>query len=54
MRIDFPEFEKLNERARKERAEAVYRLFADIGNWIRSHATRTHSAHPRSDRGAAA
>jgi hypothetical protein len=26
MRIDYPEFEKLNARARRERAQAVYEL----------------------------
>ena len=54
MRIDFPELEKLNEQARKQRAEEIYRLLASLGKWIKSHATRTHIAHPGSNRRAAA
>ena len=51
MRIDHPELEVLNARARRERAHAIYQFF----KWLlSSYAPRTHIAHPGKDRRAAA
>ena len=44
MRIDFPELEAINARARRERAEAVYRL---IILPIKAFFTRRHAARPQ-------
>jgi hypothetical protein len=51
MRIDFPELEKLNAQARKERAEAIYGLLiAPVVRFFTARATRkprtrTHQGH---------
>ena len=47
MRIDYPDLEILHARARRERAEGMYRLISDLGKWIFRHASRAHLAHQR-------
>lgn len=45
----------LVEQARRERAEAVYRLIVQpLKSLFGAHAARTHLGHPRKDCGAAA
>jgi hypothetical protein len=54
MRIDFPQFEALHARARRERAEAIYQLIVlPIARFF-THAPRAHIAHQGPKRRAAA
>jgi hypothetical protein len=48
MRVDFPELEALNAKARRERAEAIYTLvIAPIAKLLGHKAARHETAHAR-------